>query len=69
MLIDYYTIVVKGQILKLTYTDPIVEDSDENLNQMDHNNSEASGIVALIVAFLLKFQIFYRTSDNAIVTL
>ena len=49
--------------------DPFVEDSDEELNQTDHQQSETSRIVTLIVAFLLKFQIFYKISDNAIVTL
>ena len=51
--------------------DPIVENFDEDLNQMsDHESrSEAPRIIALVVAFLLKFQIFYKISDNAIITL
>ena len=46
-----------------------MEDSDEDLTQTDHQQSEASRIVTLSVAFLLKFQIFYKISDSAIVTL
>ena len=51
--------------------DPLVEvDSDEcDDEQTHHNKSDVSKIVTLIVAFLLEFQIFYKISDNAIVTL
>ena len=37
-----------------------IQDSDEDLIQANYDHTETTGVVALIVAFLLKFQIFYR---------
>lgn len=49
--------------------DVIVEDSDEDERHVNHQSSEASRIVTLIVAFLFKFQIAYKIPGNAIVIL
>ena len=46
-----------------------MEDSDEDEGHVNHQSSEASRIVTLVVAFLLKFQIAYKISGNAIVIL
>ena len=51
--------------------EPIVEDeSEEEMEEdMHHTQSEISGIVLLMVTFLLKFQMVYKVSDKAITAL